>query len=254
MSGHNKWSKIKRQKGIEDAKKGNLYTKLTREIIMAARDGGGGDLETNFKLRLAVQKAKDSSMPKDNIERAIERGAGGAEGAILQELTLEGYGPSGTAILAQTVSDNRNRTVQEVRNVFTRQGGTMGTAGSVAWLFDNKGIISIDSEGLDADDVTLQAIDAGAEGVKVEDGSIEVYTKPHELELVKKALEAKKLAIASAELSMIPKNLVEVEDKAAIQTLKMLEKLEELDDVQKVYSNVDFSDKVIEKFRSGDYD
>jgi YebC/PmpR family DNA-binding regulatory protein len=254
MSGHNKWSKIKRQKGIEDAKKGNLYTKLTREIIMAARDGGGGDLETNFKLRLAVQKAKDSSMPKDNIERAIERGAGGAEGAILQELTLEGYGPSGTAILAQTVSDNRNRTVQEVRNVFTRQGGTMGTAGSVAWLFDNKGIISIDSEGLDADDVTLQAIDAGAEDVKVEDGSIEVYTKPHELELVKKALEAKKLAIASAELSMIPKNLVEVEDKAAIQTLKMLEKLEELDDVQKVYSNVDFSDKVIEKFRSGDYD
>jgi YebC/PmpR family DNA-binding regulatory protein len=254
MSGHNKWSKIKRQKGIEDAKKGNLYTKLTREIIMAARDGGGGDLETNFKLRLAVQKAKDASMPKDNIERAIERGSGGTEGAILQELTLEGYGPSGTAILAQTVSDNRNRAVQEVRNVFTRQGGTMGTAGSVAWLFDNKGIISINSEGLDADDVTLQAIDAGAEDVKVEDGSIEVYTKPNELELVKKALEAKKIAIASAELSMIPKNLVEVDDKAAIQTLKMLEKLEELDDVQKVYSNVDFSDKVIEKFRSGDYD
>jgi YebC/PmpR family DNA-binding regulatory protein len=252
MSGHNKWSKIKRQKGVEDAKRGNLYTKLTREIIMAARDGGG-DLESNFKLRLAVQKARDSSMPKDNIERAIERGAGGQEG-ILQELTLEGYGPSGTAILAQTVSDNRNRTVQEIRNVFTRQGGTMGSAGSVAWLFDAKGIISIDAEGLDADDVTLQAIDSGAEDVKVEDNSIEVYTKPNELELVKKSLEQKKITIASAELSMIPKTLVEVEDKAAIQTLKMLEKLEELDDVHKVYSNVDFSDKVIEKFRSGDFD
>ena len=253
MSGHNKWSKIKRQKGVEDAKRGNLYTKLTREIIMAAREGGG-DLETNFKLRLAVQKARDSSMPKDNIERAIERGAGGQEGVVLQELTLEGYGPSGTAILAQTVSDNRNRTVQEVRNVFTRLGGTMGSAGSVAWLFDSKGIITINSEGLDADETTLQAIDAGAEDVKVEDGNIEVYTKPTELELVKKALEQKKIAVASAELSMIPKTLVEVEDKAAIQTLKMLEKLEELDDVQKVYSNVDFSDKVIEKFHSGDYD
>jgi YebC/PmpR family DNA-binding regulatory protein len=254
MSGHNKWSKIKRQKGIEDAKKGTIYTKLTREIIMAARDGGGGDLESNFKLRLAVQKAREASMPKDNIERAIERGSGNQEGVILKELTLEGYGPSGTAILAQTVSDNHNRTVQEVRNIFTRQGGTMGSAGSVAWLFDNKGIINIDAEGLDADEVTLQAIDAGAEDVKVEDGSIEVYTKPNELEMVKKALEQKKIGIANAELSMIPKTLVEVEDKAAIQTLKMLEKLEDLDDVQKVFSNVDFSDKVIEKFRSGDYD
>ena len=254
MSGHNKWSKIKRQKGIEDAKKGQIYTKLTREIIMAAREAAAVILRLTLNLRLAVQKARDSSMPKDNIERAIERGTGGAEGAILQELTLEGYGPSGTAILAQTVSDNRNRTVQEVRNVFTRQGGTMGSAGSVAWLFDSKGIITIDAEGMDADDVTLQAIDAGAEDVKVEDGSIEIYTKPTELEMVKKALEAKKLAIASAELSMIPKNMVEVEDKAAIQTLKLLEKLEELDDVQKVYSNVDFSDQVIEKFRSGDYD
>jgi YebC/PmpR family DNA-binding regulatory protein len=138
MSGHNKWSKIKRQKGVEDAKRGNLYTKLTREIIMAAREGGG-DLESNFKLRLSVQKARESSMPKDNIERAIERGSGTGEGAILEELMLEGYGPSGTAILVQTVSDNRNRTVQEVRNVFNKHGGTMGSAGSVAWMFDSKG-------------------------------------------------------------------------------------------------------------------
>jgi YebC/PmpR family DNA-binding regulatory protein len=253
MSGHNKWSKIKRGKGIEDAKRGQIYTKLTRQIIMAAREGGT-DIESNFKLRLAVQKARDASMPKDNIERAIERGAGGAEGAILQEITLEGYGPSGTAILAQTVSDNRNRTVQEIRNVFTRQGGTMGTAGSVAWMFNPTGIISVEGEGLDADDITLQAIDAGAEDVQVQDGSIEIYTKPTELEIVKRALEAKKIPIASAELSMIPKTHVEVEDKAAIQTLKLLEKMEDLDDVQKVFSNVDFSDEQIEKFRSGDYD
>jgi YebC/PmpR family DNA-binding regulatory protein len=254
MSGHNKWSKIKRQKGLEDAKRGQIYTKLTREIIMAARDGGGGDLESNFKLRLAVQKARDASMPKDNIERAIERGSGGAEGAVLQELMLEGYGPSGTAILAQTLSDNRNRTVQEVRNVFTRHGGSMGSAGCVAWMFDSKGIISIEAAGHDPDEITLEAIDAGADDVKVEDGTIEIYTKPTELEIVKRGLEQKKIPAESAELSMIPKNLVEVEDKAAIQTLKLLERLEELDDVQKVYSNVDFTDAVIEKFRSGDYD
>jgi YebC/PmpR family DNA-binding regulatory protein len=253
MSGHNKWSKIKRQKGLEDAKRGQIYTKLTREIIMAAREAGG-DIESNFKLRLAIQKARDASMPKDNIERAIERGSGGTEGAVLEEITLEGYGPSGTAILAQTLSDNRNRTVQEVRNVFTRQGGTMGSAGCVAWLFDSRGVISIEDGELDSDEVTLQAIDAGADDVKIEEGLIEIYTKPTELELVKKGLEQKKIAVSTAELSMIPKNMVEVEDKAAIQTLKLLEKLEELDDVQKVYSNVDFNDKQIEKFRSGDYD
>ena len=154
MSGHNKWSKIKRQKGVEDAKKCQIYTKLTREIIMAARQGGG-DPETNFKLRLAIQKAREASMPKDNIERAIERGTGGAEGANMEELMLEGYGPSGTAILVQTLSDNRNRTVQEVRNVFSRQGGTMGSAGCVAWVFESKGLISIDSAGKDEDEVTF---------------------------------------------------------------------------------------------------
>ena len=253
MSGHNKWSKIKRQKGVEDAKKGQIYTKLTREIIMAAREGGG-DSESNFKLRLAIQKAREASMPKDNVERAIERGTGGAEGAVLQEIMLEGYGPSGTAILVQTLSDNRNRTVQEVRNIFTRQGGTMGSAGCVAWMFDSKGIISIDASGKDTDDITLQAIDAGADDVRVEDGTIDVYTKPNELEIVKKGLEQKKIMASTAELLMIPKTTVEVEEKAAIQTLKLLDKLEELDDVQKVYSNVDFSDQQVEKYRSGDYE
>jgi YebC/PmpR family DNA-binding regulatory protein len=253
MSGHNKWSKIKRQKGVEDAKKGQLYTKLTKEIIMAAREGGS-DLESNFKLKLAVQKARESSMPKDNIERAIERGAGGAEGAVLEELTLEGFGPGGTAILVDTISDNRNRVVQEIRNVFNKQGGTMGSAGSVAWLFEKKGIISIDAEGKDPDEVTLLAIDAGAEDVKVEDGSIEIYTKPTELEIVKKNLEKNKLTASSAELAKIPKTFVDAEEKAAIQTLKLMDRMEELDDVQKVYTNVNFTDQVIEKFESGDYE
>jgi YebC/PmpR family DNA-binding regulatory protein len=253
MSGHNKWSKIKRQKGIEDAKKGQIYTKLTKEIIMAAREGGG-DIESNFKLKLAVQKARESSMPKDNIERAIERGVGGTEGAVLEELTLEGYGPSGTAILVDTICDNRNRIVQEIRNVFNKQGGTMGSAGSVAWLFDKRGLITVDAEGKDTDDITLQAIDAGAEDVKVEDGSIEIYTKPTELEMVKKALEQKKIVANSAEITKIPKTSIDVDDKAAIQTLKLLDRMEELDDVQKVYSNVNFSDKVLEKFESGDYE
>jgi YebC/PmpR family DNA-binding regulatory protein len=220
---------------------------------MAAREAGG-DPESNFKLRLAIQKARESSMPKDNIERAIERGAGGAEGVVLEELTLEGYGPSGTAILAQTLSDNRNRTVQEIRNAFTKQGGTMGSAGSVAWLFDSRGVITVDLNEKDADEIELQAIDAGAEDVKVLEDSIEIYTKPTELEMVKKGLEKNNLVVSNAELAMIPKNMVEVPDKAAIQTLKLLDKLEDLDDVQKVYSNVDFSDQQIEKFRSGDYD
>ena len=253
MSGHNKWSKIKRQKGIEDAKKGQIYTKLTKEIIMAAREGGG-DVENNFKLKMAVQKARESSMPKDNIERAIERGAGGNEGAVLEELTLEGYGPSGTAILVDTICDNRNRIVQEIRNIFNKQGGTMGSAGSVAWLFDKKGIITIDAAGKDPDDITLQAIDAGAEDVKVDDGSIEIYTKPNELEMVKKALEQKHITAVSAELAKIPKTSIDVDEKTAIQTLKLLDRMEELDDVQKVYSNVNFTDKVIEKFNSGDYE
>jgi YebC/PmpR family DNA-binding regulatory protein len=253
MSGHNKWSKIKRQKGIEDAKKGQIYTKLTREIIMAARQGGA-ELESNFKLKLSVQKAREASMPKENIERAIERGAGAGEGMVLEELTLEGYGPSGTAILVQTVSDNRNRVVQEIRNVFNKQGGTMGSAGSVAWMFDSKGIITLDITGKDKDELELIAIDAGAEDVKTADSSMEIYTRPTELELVKKALEKNGLTASSAELSMIPKTLVEADDKAAIQTMKLLEKMEELDDVQKVYTNVDFSDGQIEKYRSGEYD
>ncbi len=246
MSGHSKWKTIQHAKGAADAKRGNLFTKLTREIILATRQGGASPA-TNFKLRLAVQKAKDNSMPYDNIDRAIKKGAGTLEGQVLEEMVLEGYSPSGAAILVQAVSDNRNRTVQEIRNVFTRNGGSLGAAGCVAWLFDNKGVIAVKGEKLNGDDIALLAIDAGAEDVKIEKDYLEIYTKPEDLEKVRTALKEKNIPIDSAELSMIPKTTVRPDDKGAVQTFKLLEKLEELDDVSNVASNADFPDDILEK-------
>jgi YebC/PmpR family DNA-binding regulatory protein len=250
MSGHSKWSSIKHQKGVTDARRGQLFTKLTREIIVAVRQGGSNP-EANFRLRLAVQRARDNNMPLDNIERAIKRGSGELEGATLVEMTLEGYGPGGTAILVQALSDNRNRTLQDVRNLFTRNGSNLGESGCVAWIFESRGMITIPLNGLDPDEVTLQAIDAGAEDVKVENECVEIYTKPEELEMVREALVKQALSIASAELCMVPKTLVELEEKPALQTLKLLDKLEELDEVQSVSSNADFSDAILEQYRSG---
>jgi len=235
MSGHSKWHSIKHQKGVADARRGQLFTKLTREIIVAVKQGGANP-ESNSSLRLAIQKAKDSRMPSENIERSIKRGSGTLEGAALEEMMLEGYGPSGTAILVKAVTDNRNRALQEVRNVFTRNGANMGEAGCVAWLFDPKGLITVRAEGMDSEELALQAIDAGAEDVTVEDSIIEIYTKPEELEMVRSALEGENVPIASAELSMIPKTLVELDEKSALQALRLLDKLEELDDVQNVSS------------------
>ena len=249
MSGHSKWSSIKHQKGVTDARRGQLFTKLTREIIVAVREGGGNP-EVNFRLRLAIQKARDSNMPLDNIERAIKRGCGQTEGANLAEMVLEGYGARGTAILVQALTDNRNRTLQDVRNIFSRHGGSLGESGCVAWLFDSRGLITVETNDLDAEELALQAIDAGAEDVKVENKYIEIYTKPDELEMVRTALEQKNLPLASAELSMVPKTMVELEEKAALQMLKLLDKLEELDEVQHVSSNVDFSDSILEKYQS----
>ena len=248
MSGHSKWAQIKRQKGVADAKRGQLFTKVGREITVAARHGGG-DPEANFRLRLVVQKARDNNMPADNIERAIKRGAGGLEGAALEEVTYEGYGPGGTAILLQALTDNRNRTVSDLRNIFTRAGGNLGEAGSVIWLFEQRGVIVIDiNKGTNVEELELQAIDAGADDVKVEDSSLEIYTKPEELESVRKSLESQGLAIASAELSMVPKTVVQLDEKPALQTLKLLDRLEDLDDVQHVFSNADFSIEVVEKY------
>lgn len=248
MSGHSKWASIKHQKGVTDARRGQLFTKLTREIIVAVRQGGSSP-DTNFRLRLAIQRARDSNMPLENIERAIKRGSGELEGAILVEMILEGYGPSGVAILVQALSDNRNRTVQDVRNIFSRHGGSLGESGCVAWLFDSKGLIAIETNNLDTEELALQAIDAGAEDVVVEKGYVEIYTKPENLESVRAALERGNIPIVSAELSMVAKTTLELEERAALQTLKLLHKLEGLDEVQHVSSNVNFSDSALEKYQ-----
>ena len=248
MSGHSKWSKIKRQKGVVDAKRGQLFTKLAREISVAVRQGGA-DTQANFKLRLIMQKARDNNMPLENIDRAIRRASGGTDGAALSEVTYEGYGPGGSAILAQALTDNKNRTLSEVRNILGRGGGNLGESGSVTWLFESRGVIIIDGTKENAEEVALFAIDAGAEDVKIEGTSLEVNTKPQDLEAVRKALELKKVPISSSELSMVPKTMVKLDEKSALQALKLLDKLEELDEVQHVYTNADFPDDVVGKYQ-----
>jgi len=234
---------------VADARRGQLFTKLTRELIIVTRDGGSNP-ESNFRLRLAVQKARDSNMPQDNIERAIKRGSGELEGVTLAEIALEGYGPSGTAILVTGLTDNRNRTIQEVRSTFSRYNGNLGESGCVSWLFESKGVVTVKTGSSDADDLALAAIDAGAEDVKVESEYIEVYTRPEELETVRTALEKNNVTIASSELQMVPKTVVQLEEKAALQALKLLDKLEEVDDVQSVFSNADFPHSALETYRS----
>ena len=248
MSGHSKWSTIKRQKGAADAKRGAVFTKLSREIIAAAKQGGG-DPAMNFKLRLAVQRAKAANMPNDNIERAIAKATGqGADGEQLEEMTYEGYGPGGTAILVAVLTDNKNRTVAEVRHQFSRAGGNLGENGSVAWQFDAKGLITVPVNGSDPDEIALQAIDAGAEDVQVDTDMIEVQTEPSDLEAVRKALESNGLAIENADFAMVPKVTVDLDEKTAHQALKLLDALEDLEDVQRVYSNANFSDEAIESY------
>jgi YebC/PmpR family DNA-binding regulatory protein len=233
---------------VVDAKRGQLFTKLAREISVAVRQGGA-DTEVNFKLRLIMQKARDNNMPLENIDRAIKRASGGTDGAALSEVTYEGYGPGGSAILAQALTDNKNRTISEVRNILSRGGGNLGESGSVTWLFESRGVIIIDGTKENAEEVALFAIDAGAEDVKIEGTSLEVNTKPQDLEAVRKALELKKVPISSSELSMVPKTVVKLEEKAALQALKLLDKLEELDEVQHVYTNADFPDDVVGKYQ-----
>jgi YebC/PmpR family DNA-binding regulatory protein len=243
MSGHSKWSKIKHKKGVDDVKRGNLFTKLTREIILAAREGGGSP-DANFRLRLAVQKARDANMPMENIDRGIKKGTGEAGGGSLAEVTLEGYGPAGIAVMVSALTDNRNRVIQEVRSTFVRHGGSLGENGCVSWLFESKGVITINTENINPDDLALTAIDAGAEDVKVEEGYVEVITRPTDLEKVLKVLEQQKVNIESRELTMTAKTLVQVDEKSGVQALKLLEKLEEIDDIQNVYTNADIPDSV----------
>ncbi|MBI2846792.1 MAG: YebC/PmpR family DNA-binding transcriptional regulator [Chloroflexi bacterium] len=246
MSGHSKWAQIKRQKGVADARRGQLFTKLIREITVAARYGA--DPESNTRLRLAMQRARESNMPMENMNKAIKRGAGGEEGSTLAEMTYEGYGPGGVAILLQALTDNRNRTVSDVRNTFVRGGGNLGASGCVSWLFEPKGVISIEVDSASTEDLALQAIDAGAEDVKIEGKNVEVYTRPEDLETVRKALEGK-ASILAAEVSMMPKTTQMLDEKNATQLLKLLDKLEELDDVQKVYTNADFPSEVLEQYQ-----
>jgi YebC/PmpR family DNA-binding regulatory protein len=247
MSGHSKWSQIKRQKGVADARRGQLFTKLGREITVAAREGGA-DPDANARLRLAVQKAREANMPMDTIERAIKRGAGGGEGAALDEVTYEGYGPGGAAILVEAMTDNRNRSVAEIRNALSRGGGNLGEAGCVAWLFDARGVITVDANGQDPDELALKAIDAGADDVRVDASMLEIYTEPANLDAVRTALEREQLNVTSAETAMVPKATVEADPKEAVAVLKLMERLEELDDVQRVYTNVEFNDEVLSQF------
>jgi YebC/PmpR family DNA-binding regulatory protein len=248
MSGHSKWHTIKHAKGAADAKRGQLFTKLTREIIIAVREGGPS-VEGNYRLRLAVQKARDANMPMDNIDRAIAKASGGGEAGGMVELAMEGYGPGGVAILVNILTDNRNRAVQEVRNVFNRNNGNLGEKGSVAFLFQSRGVITVRANGMDPDELGLKALDAGAEDARTEGDYVEIYTKPDKLEAVRKALTDQKIPVESAEVSMIAKQTVTLSEKAAFQTLRLLEKLEELDDVQSVASNADFSDEIVEKYQ-----
>jgi len=246
MSGHSKWSQIKRQKGVADARRGQLFPKLSRELVIAVRQGGSNP-ETNFRLRLAMQKARDNNMPLDSIERAIKRGSGGTEGANLIEAAYEGYGPGGAAILLEALTDNRNRTIAEIRNVFSRGGGSLGESGCVTWLFEPKGVITVEAE--DAEELALYVIDVGAEDIKIIDSSLEIHTKPEDLEGLRRTLAERNLAIVSAEVLMVPKSVVMLEEKAALQTMRLLDKLEELDDVQRVFTNADFPDTALEKYR-----
>ena len=245
MSGHSKWSSIKHKKAATDSKRSQLFTKLARDITMAARTGNDPDM--NSALRLAIQKARDSNMPNVNIDRAGQKGSGDNGADQLEEITYEGYGPGGTAILVDTVTDNKNRTVAEVRLVFSRNGGNLAENGSVAWQFDLKGLINVNALGTDVDEIQLEAIEAGADEIEVsEDGlSVEVVTDPALIEQVRLALSNAGYVIESADIIKMPQNTVELDDQSAIVTLRMLEKLDELDDVSKVHSNVGFSDSVI---------
>ena len=244
MSGHSKWSTIKRQKGVADAKRGALFTKVAREISVAARQGGG-DPDANYRLRLAIEKARSVNMPADNIKRTIDKATGGGEAEQFEEIVYEGYGPGGVAVLVEAQTDNRNRTAAEVRSMFTKTGGQLAGTGAVAWQFEPRGLISVLRNGVDADEVTLAAIDAGAEDVDTDDDEvIEIYTTPTQLEAVRQALGSAGVSVESAESTMIPKQTVDLDSNKARQALRLVELLEDLDDVQRVTANFEIPEDV----------
>jgi YebC/PmpR family DNA-binding regulatory protein len=247
VSGHSKWSSIKHKKGAADAKRGALFTKLSRAISVAAREGGA-DPAANLALQNAIEKARSYSMPKDNIERAISRGAGAdAEGSIYDTVIYEGYGPEGVAVLVEALTDNRNRTASEVRHVFSKYGGNLGATGAVAWQFERRGVLLVPAEGVDEDELMLTAAEAGADDVELDESTYQVTCAPEALRSVREGLEAADYTIESAELSMIPKTTVGISDEAAARkVLRLVEGLEEADDVQDVYANFDISESLLE--------
>ena len=246
MSGHSKWSTIKHKKAAKDAKKGKLFTKFIKEITVAARMGGG-DINANPRLRTAVLTARANSMPNDNIDRAIKKGTGDLEGVTYEEIQYEGYGPGGAAILAQVLTDNKNRTVSEIRRLFTNHGGHLGETGCVSWMFDKKGVITVEKSQIDEERLMGIVLDAGAEDVKEEDDLFEVVTQPEDFEKVKERLDREKVPVASAQVTMVPKNTVNVDAKHVEQILKLTEELEDHDDVQGVSANFNIPTELMEK-------
>ncbi|MCG8641174.1 MAG: YebC/PmpR family DNA-binding transcriptional regulator [Desulfobacterales bacterium] len=245
MSGHSKWSTIKHKKGAADAKRGKIFTKLIKEITVAARLGGG-DPEANPRLRHAISAARSQNMPKDTFERAIKKGTGELEGVNYEEILYEGYGPGGVAVLVETMTDNRNRTIAEVRNIFGKAGGNVGTDGCVAWMFDKKGLISVSKE--DSDEETLMdiALDAGAEDIKEETDSFDIIIEPAAFDTVKDAIDNAGIKYNMAEITMIPQNLTKVEGKEAEQVIRFMEALDDSDDIQKFYTNADIPDEIFD--------
>ncbi len=245
MSGHSKWATIKRKKGAADAKRGQLFSKLTRAIIVAAKEGGP-DPESNATLANAIQKARDNSMPKDNIERAVARGAGSSDGEAYESIAYEGYGPGGVAILCLILTDNRNRAASDVRHIFSKHGGALGTPGTVAWQFERKGIILVDADAVDEDALMEAALEAGAEDITVDGSQWQVTTAPADFASVRSGLDTIGIAYASAELTMVAKSTVAPNEAEARRLLKLVDALEDNDDVQEVFANFDISEEMLE--------
>ncbi len=247
MSGHSKWHNIRLRKGKQDAERGKIFTKIAREIIVAAK-AGGGSADTNLRLRIAIQKAKDASMPADNIKRAVQRGTGELEGVQYEEVSYEGYGPAGVAVLVECLTDNRNRTVADLRAIFNKCGGNLGESGCVAWMFNPTGIVTIPAEGTTEDNVLMVVLDAGADDVKAEsDDTIEVTCPPDALQAVRQALTDAGIAFTMAEATKLPQSTIRVEGKEASQILRLMDGLEDHDDVQHVYANFDIPDEAMQE-------